>query len=212
MCSLNIINNTLELIPKVPTENPDYKAENLILMFFVFSLIGWIWEVIYISISEKVIAKRGMLHGPWLPIYGIGGILIVLLFTPFKNRPAIIFILAALLCTVIEYITAIATERVFGCRWWDYSTKRLNLKGRICLAGGMLFGICGIIGTCYLGPVLDNILSSIDINVRVTASIILCALFFLDVFFSFLSPNKGKGITYPPIEDKTNTKQSESKE
>ena len=61
-----------------------YTLDNLILMFFVFSVTGWVWEVIYIAFTEGVVANRGMLHGPWLPIYGGGGVLILLLLGRFK--------------------------------------------------------------------------------------------------------------------------------
>lgn len=184
-------------MPEVPDVPDGYPFINLILMFFIFSLIGFVWEVIYITVTERVTANRGMLHGPWLPIYGIGGILILLLFTPFRHNPFLVFVLAALMCTVIEYITAVASERVFGCRWWDYSNKKLNLKGRICLAGGMLFGMCGIFGACYLGPVLNSMLSGVSMAVRLPTAVILCLILAADVIFSFMFPNKGRGITYP---------------
>ena len=98
-------------------------------MFFIFSFTGWVWEVIYIGFTEGVVAKRGMLHGPWLPIYGVGGVLILLLLSRFKENPPLVFILAVLLCGSIEYSTGVAIEMIFRCRWWDYSTKFMNLNG-----------------------------------------------------------------------------------
>ena len=79
-----------------------YHLYNLILMFFIFSFTGWVWEVIYIGFTEGVVAKRGMLHGPWLPIYGVGGVLILLLLSRFRNNPPLVFLLAALLCGTIR--------------------------------------------------------------------------------------------------------------
>lgn len=196
--------NTLILaaLPFMPEAPESYPIVNLILMFFLFSLIGFVWEVIYITITEKVTANRGMLHGPWLPIYGIGGVIMVLMFAPYRNEPLMIFVVSALMCSTIEYITAIASERVFGCRWWDYSNKRLNLKGRICLAGALLFGSCGIFGACYFGPILNSAFVRVAISVRMAVAAVLCAIFIVDVILSFKWPNKGTGVTYPPSEKK----------
>lgn len=184
-------------------EAPDsYPVVNLVLMFFLFSLIGFVWEVIYITITEKVTANRGMLHGPLLPIYGIGGVIMVLAFAPYRHMPITIFIVSALMCSIIEYVTAAISERIFGCRWWDYSNKRLNLNGRICLTGAILFGSCGIFGACYFGPILNNAFVRIDMNVRIVTAAVLCIIFVIDVILSFRRPNKGKGVTYLPSEKK----------
>lgn len=128
-----------------------YHLYNLILMFFIFSFTGWVWEVIYIGFTEGVVAKRGMLHGPWLPIYGVGGVLILLLLSRFRNNPPLVFLLAVLLCGTIEYNTAVMIEMIFRCRWWDYSTKFMNLNGRICLEGLMMFGVTGTLATLQGG-------------------------------------------------------------
>lgn len=173
-----------------------YTLDNLILMFFVFSFVGWIWEVIYIGFTEGVIANRGMLHGPWLPIYGIGGVLILMMLGRFKNHPIAVFILATLLCGTMEYMTGIAVEYFFRCRWWDYSTKFMNLNGRVCLEGLMLFGISGTAAVCKGGPALQSAIIRIDPSVRSVLRFSLSTIFIIDLAFSFIFPNMGVGVTY----------------
>ncbi len=192
----------LMTLPFMPETPENYPIVNLILMFFLFSLIGFVWEVIYITITEKVTANRGMLHGPWLPIYGIGGVIMVLVFAPYRHMPVMIFLVSAIMCSLAEYLTAEVSERVFGCRWWDYSTKRVNLRGRVCLSGAILFGSCGILGACYLGPILNGIFGCERTGVKVMVAAALCVVYIADVILSFRRPNKGKGVTYPPYEKK----------
>ncbi len=198
----NVNTFVLATLPFMPEAPESYPIVNLILMFFLFSLIGFVWEVIYITITEKVTANRGMLHGPVLPIYGIGGVIMVLAFAPYRHMPVMIFLVSALMCSIIEYVTAALSERIFGCRWWDYSNKLLNLKGRICLAGAILFGSCGVFGACYFGPILHNAFGRVDVTVRTSLAAIMCIAFAIDIILSFRRPNKGKGVTYPPSEKK----------
>jgi len=185
-----------EVLPPPPVMEPVYNPENLVLMFFIFMFTGWIWEVIYTAITEHVVAKRGMLHGPWLPIYGIGGILIILFLSRFYRMPMLVFVLAVALCSTVEYSTALAVEHFFGCRWWDYSHKFANIRGRICLGGILLFGLSGTIAVCSVGPVLNDQIGRIPRIPYVALIIVLCIVFAVDVIVSLLFPNTGKGVTY----------------
>lgn len=173
-----------------------YSFDNLILMFFIFSCIGWVWEVIYICFTEGVMANRGMLHGPWLPIYGVGGVLILLLLGRFKQHPFIVFLLATLLCGSMEYMTAVAIEFFFRCRWWDYSTKFMNLHGRICLEGLLLFGVSGAGAVCKGGPALQAAIMRINPKIRTFLRVFLSVSFVLDFILSIVFPNMGVGVTY----------------
>lgn len=82
------------------------------LLFWIFSVFGWIMEEIVCSISEKKIVNRGFLIGPYCPIYGFGGLIMIFLI-PYKNEPLTCFILAAVLCSVLEYITSYIMEKIY---------------------------------------------------------------------------------------------------
>ena len=121
-----------------------YSATSLILMFFLFSFTGWIWEVLIHIIEDGMFINRGLLLGPWLPIYGTGGVLILMLLKRWRSQPLMTMGLIMLLCGTVEYITSIGLEFFFGQRWWDYSDMLFNFQGRICLEGLLIFGIGGL--------------------------------------------------------------------
>lgn len=173
-----------------------YSIVSIILIFFIVSNIGWLWEVTLHLIKEGSFVNRGILHGPWLPIYGYGGILILILLNKFRNKPLQQFIMAIILCGIVEYFTGYYLELTHGGqRWWDYSNYFLNLHGRICAEGLLVFGLGGMAMVYFIAPALDNIIQNINIKILVSISILLVLLFITDSIYSQNNPNKGKGIT-----------------
>ena len=82
-----------------------YSLVNLIMMFFIFCFVGWVWEVSLAFISEDMFVNRGTLHGPWLPIYGTGGVIILVLLKKLREKPALEFVAAMVLCGCLEYLS-----------------------------------------------------------------------------------------------------------
>lgn len=173
-----------------------YSFLNIVLLFFAFSMIGWFWEVILHIIQEGAIVNRGVLYGPWLPIYGSGGVLILLLMRRFAQKPILTFFLIILVCGVVEYFTGWALETFMHTKWWDYSGFFLNLHGRICAEGLLVFGVGGC-AILYIGaPIMDEVLCRIPRKIRTVAAVILLSCFLADMAYSFLcQPNSGEGIT-----------------
>lgn len=173
-----------------------YSIWSLIAMFFIFAIIGWIWEVVLHIIVDGEVVKRGVLQGPWLPIYGYGGILILTVLNKFRAKPLTQFIAIIILCGTIEYFTSVYLETIYnGQRWWDYSGYFLNLHGRICAEGLLVFGLGGIAIVYIAAPLLDNIIKKIDHKKLVTVCCILVILFAIDNIYSRKVPNTGRGIT-----------------
>lgn len=179
-----------------------YSIWSLIALFFIFSVIGWIWEVVLHIIVDGEFVKRGVLHGPWLPIYGYGGILILTVLNKFREKPLLQFLTIIILCGTIEYFTSVYLETIYnGQRWWDYSGYFLNVQGRICAEGLLAFGLGGII-IVYIGaPLLDNIIQKINHKKLIIVCCILLSLFVLDNLYSRKAPNTGEGITDYKIKD-----------
>ena len=100
------------------------------LLFWIFAILGWFMEVIVCSISDGKFSNRGFLIGPYCPIYGFGGIL-MLLFKDFKDNPVICFLLCMISCSILEYLTSYIMELMFKVRWWDYSNDKFNIKEAI---------------------------------------------------------------------------------
>ena len=173
-----------------------YSIWSLIAMFFIFAIIGWVWEVILHIIVDGEFVKRGVLHGPWLPIYGYGGILILTVLNKFRDKPLIQFLTIIVLCGTIEYFTAVYLDYAYnGQKWWDYTGYFLNLHGKICAEGLLVFGLGGIAVVYIVAPLLDNIIQKIDRKKLITVCCILLALFIFDNIYSKTDPNVGKGIT-----------------
>ena len=106
---------------------------------FCYVFLGWIWEVGLHLFRYQEFVNRGILHGPWLPIYGSGSILILILLKKFRKK-SLLILSAMLVCGVVEYGASYVLERMHnGVRWWDYSDYFLNLHGRICAEGLLCF-------------------------------------------------------------------------
>lgn len=173
-----------------------YSIWSLLALFFIASIIGWSFEVIMHIIEHGEFVKRGVLQGPWLPIYGYGCLLILTILHKFRKKPLQEFILIIVLCGLVEYFTAVYLEYVFnGTKWWDYSGYFLNIQGRVCAEGLLVFGIGGIILVYILAPLIDNILQKINPKKLAIICCSLLCLFIFDHIYSHYHPNEGKGIT-----------------
>lgn len=184
---------------KAPAVDTDpvrcYGLWSVVALFFAFSMAGWLWEVLYASVDTGQFINRGVLHGPWLPIYGSGACLILLLLYRLRTRPALEFFAAMALCGVLEYATGLYLELAHGQRWWDYVGYFLNLHGRVSAEGLLAFGIAGAAAVYALAPWLDNLLKRLPRRVLVSVCVALVALFLADQLWSALVPNVGPGIT-----------------
>ena len=153
------------------------------LMFWIFSFLGWVMEVVVCSIEEKKIINRGFLLGPYCPIYGVGG-LVMLFLLPYNNQPLICFVLAFVLCSVIEYLTSYVMEKIFHVRFWDYSNDSFNINGRVCLRNALAFGFLGMLCTKYLYPFLFNIFDKLSNNALIFATVIVGIITLIDIIIS----------------------------
>ncbi len=173
-----------------------YSVWSVILMFFALSFVGWLWEVGLHLIADGAFVNRGVLHGPWLPIYGTGSVMMLLLLNRFRRKPVLEFLLAIALCGCVEYFTSVYLEYVHnGTRWWDYTGYFLNLNGRICAEGLLVFGIGGMAIVYVAAPFLDGLFRRVPSRMLIAIGIILLCLFAADQAYSAGHPNEGKGIT-----------------
>lgn len=176
--------------------NRNYTITSILVCFFFMCFVGWIWEVSLSMISYGRFVNRGVLHGPWIPIYGFGCVLILLLLKRFRMRPKAEFSMAVLLCGCIEYFTGFFLELTHnGQKWWDYTGYFLNLDGRICAEGLLVFGVGGMAFVYVIAPLIDNWVKE-HLNKRLsTACLVLLLLFGADVVYSHFEPNVGEGVT-----------------
>lgn len=172
-----------------------YSLLSLVVMFFIYSGFGWVWEVFYYYMLQGHYINRGVLHGPWLPIYGAGGIAILIFLFPLRKSPSKHFFATMVLCGVLEYGTSVVLEYAFGAQWWNYDGFFLNLNGRICAEGLLIFGVAGLAFIYFLSPIIDNSVRKIKPMKLLPVAVLLVALFLFDLIYSSVNPNKGDGIT-----------------
>ena len=168
---------------------------SLIVVFFAFCLVGWVWEVSLHLISDGEFVNRGALHGPWLPIYGGGVVMIAVLLYRLRKKPALEALAVVVLCGLVEYFTSYFMELSRGMRWWDYTGYFLNLNGRICGEGLAVFAVGGMAAIYLLVPVIDAMVMRIKPKVLIPVCIALLVCFAGDLVYSHFVPNTGAGIT-----------------
>lgn len=172
-----------------------YSIWSIIVMFAIFAFVGWAWEVSLHLIKDGVFINRGAMHGPWLPIYGAGGALILLVLKRLRKKPAALAVATVVLCGCVEFFTSYFMEMSKGIRWWDYTGYFLNLNGRICAEGLLVFAVGGMAAVYLIAPSLDGYIQKINPKALMVACIIYVLCFLADTVYSHYYPNVGKGIT-----------------
>lgn len=114
------------------------------LLFITYAFFGWLLEVVGKLIEQKKFINRGFLIGPYCPIYGVGALLITFLLKKYTSDPIALFIMAIVVCGILEYLTSYLMEKIFHARWWDYSQRKYNINGRIFLNTIIPFGLLGM--------------------------------------------------------------------
>ncbi len=155
------------------------------LLFLIYSFMGWFMEVMLTFVKQHKFVNRGFLIGPYCPIYGVGCLFIVLLLNKYMSSPVVLFFMAIVICSILEYITSYLMEKIFHARWWDYSDKKFNLNGRICLETMIPFGILGCLIIYLVNPFYVRILETIPSTLLNIMAIILFICFLTDNIISF---------------------------
>ncbi len=168
-------------------------VERYALYFFVFSMTGWLAEMLVVYIMSGVYVNVGVLSGPWVPIYGWASLLIIYLSRRVKNNFEF-FGIVMVVTGLIEYTTSIYLEMAHHARWWDYSALPLNINGRICLWILAIFAVVAVVGVKYIVPLLDMIYQKIHGKIFTVVIVILMLIFAVDWVHSGSHPNLTPGM------------------
>lgn len=152
------------------------------LYFSIYSFLGWICEVIYCSIPAKKFINRGFLKGPVCPVYGFGAVFVIYIMMGLNiTSPLVIFIFGGVIASIIEFLAAILLESVFHTRLWNYSNRKFNIKGRVCLLNSTLFSILSLVLMEFIHPLISSFISRFsNITIMIT-SYILILIFVVDL-------------------------------
>ena len=179
----------------------DYKL--YFLLFIVYSFMGWVMEMLDCWYETKRLVNRGFLLGPICPIYGAGCLLIISLLNKYMDHPIALFVLCIAICSILEYFTSYILEKIFKIRWWDYSEKKYNINGRICLETMIPFGILGTLIIYYVNPFFTNIITGLNGTVLNWLYYGLLIVFIIDIIISLTVISNVQIITSSIVKDNT---------
>ena len=158
---------------------------HIVMWFLVYSILGWVVESVYISICNKKLTNRGFSRGPLCPIYGVGALTVYFILYPYSHNRVLLFLLGAILATLIEWITACIMQKLFGEVWWDYHDKPLNYKGILCLESTIAWGFYTLILFGVLQNFVERIVETIPRRIGEFAGVIIISVYLLDFLTIF---------------------------
>lgn len=158
--------------------------------FIIFSVLGLFIETLFCYITMGIVeSRKGLLYGPFCPIYGIGAACLIYVLDKYKNDNKKIFIYGAIAGSVIEYILSFGLEAIYGSRFWDYEYKPFNLNGRICLTFSVYWGILSLLLMKGIRPKIDSYIDKIEGKSAIIIDSILLVFFVFDIFATVWAVN-----------------------
>lgn len=158
----------------------------LLFLFLIYSFVGWVLEVIAVAIKEKRFVNRGISNGPLCIIYGFGALLTTIALRDIDNV-FVLFLGCVIYGTILEFIAGKVLEKVNKNKWWDYSKKKFNLDGYICLEYSLLWGVLGVLVIKVFNHLLSSLFNSVYLYI--TTAFVISALMIVcfDLLTSFVT-------------------------
>ncbi len=167
-----------------------YTPIQWLFFFYFYCFFGWCFESVYVTLKSRHWTNRGFMRGPFLPLYGSGAIMMLIVSAPFQEmappfRFIAIFVAGCIGATALEYITGVIMEALFKVRYWDYSQNRFNFQGHICLGASLAWGFLTIFMTQFLHKPVEGLVFGIPSQVLTVATLLLTAFLCADFALSF---------------------------
>lgn len=162
-----------------------YDAIQWLFIFYTYSFLGWCFESTYVSIESKKLINRGFMRGPFLPLYGSGAVMMLVVSMPFANSIVLTYIAGCIGATALEYITGVTMEALFKVRYWDYSNKRFNFQGQVCLSSTIAWGFFTVLMTRVLHPPIDRFVLGMPQQILGYVTVLLSVYIVVDFTLSF---------------------------
>ncbi|PZL70946.1 hypothetical protein CI088_13760 [Enterococcus plantarum] len=167
----------------------------IVLLFFIYSFIGWLWETVYCSLKARKFVYRGFLVGPYCPIYGFGILGVLYFLEPLKQNIVILYLLSTVLVTILEYITSYGLEKMFHASWWDYKDVPLNINGRVALPVSLFWGIGCVLIVRVIHPKVLLFEDFLSEKFGILLPIILLLLIMTDLIYTLGNMQAFKKVT-----------------
>ena len=153
-------------------------------VFLLYSFLGWLWEVVVVFLDTKKLVNRGFLNGPLCPIYGTGATILFLFLTPVKDHLLLLYVAGMLVATTVEYLVGMGMEKLFHASWWDYSDRKYNLNGKICVSVSLLWGGLSVVMMRWIQPHIDQFIDAIPLWFGKTFAVIFTLYFCSDLILT----------------------------
>ncbi|WP_085875237.1 putative ABC transporter permease [Peptoniphilus vaginalis] len=132
--------------------------KDYLIYFFIYAFIGWVVEVSYHAVTKGKFINRGFLAGPYCPIYGFGAIAVIYFLTDIAEKNKLVLFLGSIfIASLIEFIAGFMLEKIFHERWWDYSDRKLNIGGYICLEFSVIWGMFCFLLFEAVHPIIERL-------------------------------------------------------
>lgn len=152
-----------------------YTVAQWLFFFYFYCFFGWCFESAYVSVKNRHLVNRGFMRGPFLPLYGSGAIMMLVVSMPFQSNIWLTYIAGCIGATALEYVTGVTMEALFKVRYWDYSNQKFNFQGHICLSSTLAWGGLTILMTRAVHKPVERFVTGIP------ADFLSAAVFFLTV-------------------------------
>ena len=166
--------------------------------FIIYSLIGWMIEVIFLAVTQGKIVNRGFLNGPLCPVYGSGVLMVLIVLylvdsilgiktSVDASHPMILFAIGIVFATLIEFMAGFILDKLFHARWWDYSERKFNINGYICLEFSIVWGLAIAFVLRVIQPGIENIVDMIPHILGILFLVIIYLIFVADIVITVLT-------------------------
>lgn len=162
-----------------------YRTYQWLFFFYMYCFFGWCFESAWVSFKSKKLVNRGFMRGPFLPLYGSGAIMMLVVSMPFRDNVLLTYFAGVVGATVLEYITGVTMEALFKVRYWDYSSQPFNFQGHICLSSSIAWGFLTILMTRVVHQPIARIVLMIPDRVLAYVTGIITIYIVIDFTLSF---------------------------
>ncbi len=162
-----------------------YTIPQWLFFFYFYCFLGWCIESSFVSLTKRKLVNRGFMRGPFLPLYGSGAIMMLLMAKPFEDNLVLVFLAGCIGATILEYVTGVTMEALFKVRYWDYSKNKFNFQGHICLGTSLAWGGLTILMTEFLHKPVEKFVLSIPPKLLGLIVLVLTAYICADFALSF---------------------------
>ena len=160
--------------------------------FMIYAFGGWVAQGIWVGFKNRRFVNTGFFRGPWVPIFGIGCLLIIYVIDPISRNPFWVFFNTFWITSVLEYVTSWALQKMYHRLWWDYSKRPFNIHGRVCLLNSVMYGLAGLVITFGVQPWIAALTARIPAAVFAGIEIVYSLFFWSDVISTLIEMEKHK--------------------